>query len=211
MTRAARIEALEQEVETLNQPKPPAGPVLVDAGGPGDAGDGGESAATTSPHETVDVAVVEDEAPAVGDTAETAPAGAAADEPEAATTTSVAVASRAELERELEEARTEKAELEKRHAALVSGGGVPIGEVRVTTGLRLKGKVLVVNDRYRFVVIDLGARDGVEKGMVLIVHRDKKFIGKCQVGKVYNRMSAADLVTDWMKDDVVVGDGVRKF
>jgi len=117
------------------------------------------------------------------------------------------------LERELEEVRTEKRDLEMKYAALVGdkAEGVPLGTVKVTTGLRLKGKVLVVNQRHSFVVIDLGARDGVEKGMVLVLHRGRKFLGKCQVEKVYNRMAAADLMLDWMQGEVVVNDSVRKF
>ena len=118
-----------------------------------------------------------------------------------------------EIEKELDEVRTEKRELEMKYAALVGdkAGGVPIGTVKVVTGVRIKGKVLVVNRRYNFVVVDVGMRDGVEKGMVLILHRGKKFIGKCQVEKVYNKMAAADLVLDWMQDEVQVSDGARKF
>jgi TolA-binding protein len=199
MAHAARIQELEEQLETVSRPEPPdgAGLAVETAAVPDTTPEGSDVAANDSGSESVSAA-------------EAGPA-AEAEASSTDTTAPVAVASREELERELEEARAEKAELEKRHAALVSGGGVPIGEVRVTTGLTLKGKVLVVNERYAFVVIDLGAGDGIEKGMVLILHRGKKFVGKCQVGKVYNDKAAADLVLDWMKDDVRVGDGVRKF
>ncbi|MBN1918573.1 MAG: hypothetical protein JW889_11750 [Verrucomicrobia bacterium] len=200
LAHAARVQELEQQIETLGTPALPDSPVIA-------AGDRIEATHTA---DNVEIAVIDDKTLPDADGTDPGPAEDSETGP-ADTTTPVAAASRAELERELEEARAERAELEKRHAALVSGGGVPIGEVRVTTGLKLKGKVLVVNERHGFVVIDLGARDGVEKGMVLIVHRGRKFVGKCQVAKVYDRMSAADLVLDWIKDEVVAGDEVRKF
>lgn len=156
------------------------------------------------PEEPVVVAGVTDEGPGVGDESAT-------ESPEEPAATSGG--ERRDIEKELEEVRAEKRELEEKYAALVGdeAEGVPLGKVKVTTGLKLKGKVLVVNRRHDFVVVDIGARDGVETGMVLILHRGKKFVGKCQVEKVYNRMAAADLVLDWMQDEVQVNDGVRKF
>jgi cell shape-determining protein MreC len=185
--RAAKIEELEAELDTLKAPELPEAPAVA--------------------------VLVEDKAPLVEEVEGNRPTEATTDTSAAGATRTEAAPARSDLERELEEVRAEKRELEMKHAALVGdkADGVPLGEVRVSTGLKLKGKVLVVNDRYRFVVIDLGARDGVEKGMVLILHRERQFIGKCQVEKVYNRMAAADLVLNWMKDEVRVGDGVRKF
>ncbi len=194
----AKIDELEAKLAAITEPPPeqPAVVALAEETTPttGEANDTGLDTLTTTADTEPTVAITvsaRDEAASPRD----------------------AQASRSDLERELDEVRAEKRELEMQHAALVGeqAEGVPLGKVRVTTGLRLKGKVLVVNERYGFVVVDLGARDGVEKGMVLILHRGRKFIGKCQVSKVYNRMVAADLVLDWMKDDVQVGDGVRKF
>jgi len=185
---AAKIEELEAELEALTAPGPPKESVVALLGG--DEAPGGENAPLVEELEG-------------GGRGTAAAAGAGP----------ITAEARSDLERELDEVRAEKRELEIQHAALVGdkAGGVPLGKVTVTTGLKLKGKVLVVNERHGFVVIDLGARDGVEKGMVLIVHRERKFVGKCQVEKVYNRMAAADLVLDWMKDEAQVGDGVRKF
>jgi hypothetical protein len=198
---ASRIEELEAKVKPVETPEPPEAPVAVALAAdeppnptdepprPADEGLGTESVKEASP------------------TAEAAGAGAK-EEPAAASASETA-----DLGKELEEVRAEKRDLEEKYAALAGdkAEGVPLGEVKVATGLKLKGKVLVVNRRYNFVVVDLGARDGVETGMVLILHRDKKFIGKCQVAKVYNSMAAADLVLDWMQDEVRVNDGVRKF
>jgi len=202
---SAKIDELEAKLAAMTEPPPEEPPVvaLVEETTPtaGESNDAGRETSTTTADTEPTIAMTvsaHDEAASPRD-AQASRLGAEAE--------------RSDLERELEEVRAEKRELEMKHAALVGeqAEGVPLGKVRVTTGLRLKGKVLVVNERYGFVVVDLGARDGVEKGMVLILHRGRKFIGKCQVSKVYNRMVAADLILDWMKDEVQVGDGVRKF
>jgi len=118
-----------------------------------------------------------------------------------------------ELREELEEVRQEKRELERQIAERTGKipGSVDVGEVKVTTGRRFNGRVLVVNQKHNFVVIDVGKIHGLEKGVVLIVHRGNRFIGKAQVVKVYEKMAAADLVADWMQEDVQVSDGVKKF
>ena len=209
MVHAARIGELEEQLEVLSRTKPPD-----NAGETPDTRTAGEADEVAA--EAIEAAEAEGATPLAeevetAEAATTEPSAAENGAASASATTPAAEISREELEHELEAARAEKAELERKHAALVASGGVPIGEVRVTTGLRIKGKVLLVNTRYNFVVMDVGARDGVETGMVLILHRGKKFVGKCQVVKVYSDKAAADLVLDWMKDEVVAGDSVRKF
>jgi hypothetical protein len=118
-----------------------------------------------------------------------------------------------ELRAELEEVRKEKRDLEKQIAERTGkiDGAVNVGQVNITTGRRFSGKVLVVNQKHKFVVIDIGKNQGLEKDTVLIVHRENQFIGKAQVIKVYEKMAAADLVMDWMQGEVQVNDGVKKF
>jgi len=186
LTYASKIDELETKMKAMQEPARPKEPVvatLVEGDVPR-ADDGGLG--TTTSTETADTG----------------------EEPTTTTPTG-----RSDLEKELEEVRTEKRDLEMKYAALVGdkAEGVPLGQVKVTTGLRIKGKVLVVNRRHNFVVVDVGARDGIEKGMVIILHRGRKYIGKCQVERVYDRMAAADLLQDWMQDDVQVNDGARKF
>lgn len=118
-----------------------------------------------------------------------------------------------ELRTELAAVRQEKRELEREIAERTGkiADSVDVGQVRITTGRRFSGKVLVVNQKHNFIVIDIGKNQGLEKGEVLIVHRGNKFIGKTQIIKVYDKMAAADLVMDWMQDEVRVNDGVKKF
>lgn len=128
-------------------------------------------------------------------------------------TTTKLTATSEELREELEAVRQEKRELERQIAQRTGGipGSVDVGEVKVATGRRFSGRVLVVNPKHNFVVIDVGKIHGLETGVVLIVHRANRFIGKARVIKVYEKMAAADLIADWMQDDVQVSDGVKKF
>jgi uncharacterized protein YlxW (UPF0749 family) len=133
--------------------------------------------------------------------------------PASPTGTTKLTATNEELQSELERVRQEKRELEKEIAERTGSiaGSVNVGNVRIATGRRFSGKILVVNPKYNFIVIDVGRNQGLEKGVVFIVHRGNTFIGKAEVTKLYETMAAADLVMDWMQDDVRVGDGVKKF
>ena len=120
---------------------------------------------------------------------------------------------KAQLRHQLTALRQEKLKLEKellRRKGTIPGA-VDVGEVTVTTGRRLRGKVLVVNRKHDFVVIDIGTEDGLERDTVLILHRSKKYVGKVRVEKVYKAMAAATLMTDWMQEEVQANDGVKRF
>ncbi len=114
-----------------------------------------------------------------------------------------------ELERIREEKRRLELVLQERTGA--APDSVDVGEVKVHTGKRFSGNVLVVNKRYDFVVIDLGRDHGMETDVVLILHRRSEFLGKVMVEKVYARMSAATLMLDWIQGEPQAGDGVKKF
>jgi len=58
----------------------------------------------------------------------------------------------------------------------------------------LKGRVLVVNREYSFVVTDLGKDDGVENGMLVLVKDGTSLLGKAEVDKVYETMSSATVL-----------------
>ncbi len=74
----------------------------------------------------------------------------------------------------------------------------------------LEGKVLVVNREYDFVVIGLGSKDGVKKGARFAVLRGGKQILSVEVDKVYDNMSAANMIEEEKKgSEVKEGDTVR--
>ena len=74
----------------------------------------------------------------------------------------------------------------------------------------LSGKVIVVNKEYNFVVIDLGRKSGINTGDIFTVLRDNKKLGEVKVEKVHEAMSAANMVSANMKDNVKEGDQVQR-
>jgi myosin heavy subunit len=115
------------------------------------------------------------------------------------------------------EAKTQEVELGK---IIVSPEGSESGvkhyevpEVSVKAGrepqvLGLQGKVLVVNKEYNFVVINLGAKDGVDIGDEFSVFDDSAHIGDVKVEKVHDSMAAAGFLSADMKDNISEGNKV---
>jgi cell shape-determining protein MreC len=62
------------------------------------------------------------------------------------------------------------------------------------TGLR--GTVLAVNQAYNFVVLNLGARHGVESNAEMLVLRDGALIGKIRISSVEPATAIGDIITD---------------
>lgn len=74
----------------------------------------------------------------------------------------------------------------------------------------LNGKVLTVNKDFNFVIINLGKKDGIRKGMDFLVYRDKKLIGKVQVEETFSDMSSC-VILPWVTSEVFKkDDGVMK-
>lgn len=72
------------------------------------------------------------------------------------------------------------------------------------------GTVLVVNKEFSFIVVSLGDRDGVKQGQLLDVLRGGRPIAKVQVERVYENMSAANILPDQSKQEIKEGDTVRR-
>lgn len=117
-----------------------------------------------------------------------------------------------ELLAKLQKAQEEKEALTKKLRAMSTPDApVKIKDIIVQADQKFSGTVLTVNGAYNFVIIDIGAVDGIMKGTELIVHRGKKLIGKLKVEKVYDKMSAATIIPKWMQDEVKEDDSVKKF
>ena len=63
------------------------------------------------------------------------------------------------------------------------------------------------NEQYRFITLDLGARDGLQKGALLRVLRDGKTIGTAQVRQLREGACAA-LVLPGTQAKIQVGDQI---
>ncbi len=71
------------------------------------------------------------------------------------------------------------------------------------------GKVLVVNREFKFVVVNLGERDGVRAGQFLELSRSGRPVARVQVERVYDNMAAANMLPEAMKMEIKEGDQVR--
>jgi predicted RNase H-like nuclease (RuvC/YqgF family) len=78
----------------------------------------------------------------------------------------------------------------------------------VTLPASLKGKVMAVDPKWQFVVLDIGENQGVLKDGELLVSRDGKLVGKVVVSSVQRNRCIANLVPGWQLGDIFEGDQV---
>ena len=72
-----------------------------------------------------------------------------------------------------------------------------------------EGKVLVVNREFKFVVVNLGERDGMKAGRFLDISREGRPVARVQVERVYDNMAAANMLPEATKADIKEGDQVH--
>jgi hypothetical protein len=66
-------------------------------------------------------------------------------------------------------------------------------EVLEEETFELRGRVITVNSRHKFVVVDIGRDDGVKKGMNFAVYRKGKEVGKIEVIETRKNIAACDI------------------
>ncbi len=72
----------------------------------------------------------------------------------------------------------------------------------------LKGKILVVDPKWDFVVLNIGDDQGVKENGELLVSRDGKLVSKVIVRTVEKDRSIANIVPGWKIGEVIEGDEV---
>jgi hypothetical protein len=72
----------------------------------------------------------------------------------------------------------------------------------------LEGKVLVINKDYNFAVINLGSKDGINIGDVLLVYHNNRHVGDIKIEKVHDSMAAAGFTLGDIKNKIYEGDKV---
>jgi hypothetical protein len=72
----------------------------------------------------------------------------------------------------------------------------------------LKGKILVVDPKWDFVVLNIGEDQGVLEDGELLVSRDGKLVAKVIVRSVEKDRSIANIVPGWQLGEVIEGDEV---
>jgi hypothetical protein len=80
------------------------------------------------------------------------------------------------------------------------------GPVLLPTGLR--GKVIAVDPKYDFVVLDIGEDQGVKKRGEMMVDRDGKLLGKVRIQTVSKDRSIANILPNWKHGEITEGDEV---
>ena len=78
----------------------------------------------------------------------------------------------------------------------------------VTMEKGLSGKVVIVNDAWNFVILDIGSKNGVVPQGELLVHRNDKLIGKLVVSDVKDNLAVAEIVAGWQQGKIQEGDYV---
>src|SRR6266487_1689705 len=72
----------------------------------------------------------------------------------------------------------------------------------------LKGKVIAVDPKYEFVVLDIGLDDGVLARGEMLVNRSGKLVAKVRILTVETHRSVANVLADWKQGEIMEGDVV---
>jgi hypothetical protein len=72
----------------------------------------------------------------------------------------------------------------------------------------LRGKVLVADPKYDFVVLNIGEKQGVLENGQMLVNRNGKLIAKVKIKSVQAERSIANVMPGWKVSDVMEGDQV---
>jgi DNA repair exonuclease SbcCD ATPase subunit len=78
----------------------------------------------------------------------------------------------------------------------------------VTLRADLKGKVMAVDPKWNFVVLNIGGDQGVLDDGEMLVSRDGKLVAKVVVRSVQKDRSIANIVPGWQLGDIIEGDEV---
>lgn len=82
----------------------------------------------------------------------------------------------------------------------------PIKPIVMREGL--KGKVVAIDPKWDFIVLDIGAEQGaLEKGE-MFVNRDGKLVAKVRIASVQQNRSIANILPDWRLGEIMEGDQV---
>jgi len=85
-----------------------------------------------------------------------------------------------------------------------------LGDDKIDPPMRvgLNGKVLVVDPKWSFVVLDIGEKDGAVQNGVLMISRNSKLIAKVRIMSLQSERSIANIIPGWKLGEVLEGDHV---
>ena len=76
---------------------------------------------------------------------------------------------------------------------------------------KVRGKVLVVDPKWNFLVLDIGEKQDLPQNGVLLVSRDGTLIAKVRIMSVQKDRSIANIMPGWKLQDVMEGDAVVPY
>lgn len=79
-------------------------------------------------------------------------------------------------------------------------------DVKVTLPAGLKGKVVSIDPKYDFVVLNVGSEQGAAEMGEMLVNRGGKLVAKVRLVRVQADRSIANILPEWKQADVVEGD-----
>jgi hypothetical protein len=79
-------------------------------------------------------------------------------------------------------------------------------EVPLPAGLR--GKIIAVDPKYDFVVLNIGEDQGAKERGIMMVDREGKLLGKVRIKSVLKDRCVANLLPDWKRGEIMEGDEV---
>jgi hypothetical protein len=75
----------------------------------------------------------------------------------------------------------------------------------------IRGKVLVVDPKWDFLVLDVGGKAGLPQKGVMLVSRNGELVAKVRVSDVQDNRSIANIMPGWKLKDVMEGDVVLPY
>jgi hypothetical protein len=75
----------------------------------------------------------------------------------------------------------------------------------------IRGKVLVVDPKWDFLVLDVGGKAGLPQKGVMLVSRNGELVAKVRVMDVQDQRSIANIMPGWKLKDVMEGDVVLPY
>ena len=72
----------------------------------------------------------------------------------------------------------------------------------------LRGKVLIVDPKWSFVVLDVGEKQGAVQNGVLLISRNSKLVAKVRIMNLQEDKSIANIMPGWNLAEVMEGDSV---
>lgn len=103
----------------------------------------------------------------------------------------------------------EKKILERRVAELQNKVALLLGdEYVVELPAGTKGKIVAVDPKWNFVVLDVGSDKGMLEGGILLVHRNSQLVGKVRISEVLANRSIAAVMKPYSLGEIEEGDQV---